>query len=132
VKRTVTGFGAAGLLLAVSQATAQPSVPPGRSDDALPAMALDSNMGDRVTDLLACRLDIAVQRRVPVAGVVAGEVLLRWTVRPDGAVDDPDLVALRATDPEVLACIKHKVTGWSFVRARGDAPVRLEHHLDFL
>jgi hypothetical protein len=117
---------------APAPASAERSAPAETDENAGPAMALDTNMGTRVNELLACRMEIAAERRVPVKKVLAGELLLRWAVAADGSVDDPEVVALRDTDPDVLVCVKRKLAGWSFTRpAAAAAPVRLEHKLAF-
>jgi hypothetical protein len=100
---------------------------------ALPAevLALDSNMSARVNDLLACRLEIAADRRVQLKRVAAGQVLLRWTVQPGGGVAGAEAVAQRSTDPDVLSCAKRKMESWVFVRAPGGEPLRIEQPLTF-
>jgi hypothetical protein len=110
---------------------AERAAPPASDGTATPVMALESNMGTRVNELLACRMQVAAERRVPISQVVAGSVLMRWTVRTDGAVDDPEVVALRDTDPDVLVCVKRKLAAWSFGPPRGGAAIRLEHKLAF-
>jgi hypothetical protein len=102
---------------------------PPAEDTPAPVMALDSNMGTRVNEVLACRMEIAAERRVPADKVVAGAVTLRWTVQADGRVDDPEVVALRDTDPDVLVCVKRKLAGWSFPRP--GAVVRFERNIRF-
>jgi|tagenome__1003787_1003787.scaffolds.fasta_scaffold20777653_2 hypothetical protein len=110
---------------------AERAAPPAPDGTAIPVMALESNMGTRVNELLACRMQVAAERRVPISQVVAGSVLMRWTVRTDGGVDDPEVVALRDTDPDVLVCVKRKLAAWSFGPPRDGSPVRLEHKLAF-
>jgi hypothetical protein len=99
----------------------------------LPAevLALDSNMAARVNDVLACRLEIATDRRVPVSKVAAGSVLLRWTVTPSGAVEGAEVVATRSTDPDVLSCARRKVESWVFVRAPDGQPLHIQQPLRF-
>ncbi len=109
---------------------AERAAPPA-PDEATPVMALQTNLGTRVNELLACRMEVAAERRVPISRVMASSVLMRWTVKADGAVDDPEVVALRDTDPGVLVCVKRKLAAWSFPRPRDGAPIRLEHKLAF-
>ena len=99
----------------------------------LPAevLALDSNMGAKVNDVLACRLEIAADRRVKVENVPAGQVLARWTLEPSGAVDAVEVVARQPTDPDVLSCARRKIASWLFVRAPGGAPLHIEQPLAF-
>jgi hypothetical protein len=110
-------------------------LPPGAPlPQALPSevLALDSNMSARVNDVLACRMEIAADRRVPVSKVKAGRVLLRWTVTPGGTVEGAEAVATgKSTDPEVLSCAKRKVEAWAFVRAPGGQPLSVQQALRF-
>lgn len=94
-------------------------------------MALDSNMGQRVNDVLACRLEIAADRRVEVGQVPAGTVLLRWTITPTGTVTGAEAVAIRKTDPDVLSCARRKAEAWTFVRRPGAAPAQFQHSIRF-
>jgi hypothetical protein len=41
------------------------------------------------------------------------------------------VVALKDTDPEVLACVKTKVGAWIFSRPAGSAALRVEQRLRF-
>jgi hypothetical protein len=95
-------------------------------------LALDTNMPARVTELLACRMEIATDRRVRLEQVAAGTVLLRWTVQPGGGVTGAETVARRRrTDPEVLSCARRKMEAWVFIRAPGGEPLAIEQTLKF-
>src|SRR6185436_6572304 len=114
--------------------TMPPQPPPPRVAHSVPAevLALDTNMPARVTELLACRLEIATDRRVRLDKVAAGTVLLRWTVQPGGGVTDAETVAQRRkTDPELLSCVRHKMEGWIFIRAPGGEPLPIQQTLKF-
>jgi hypothetical protein len=108
--------------------TAPPPPPPVFSAEVL---ALDSNMGQRVNDLLACRLEIAADRRVPNKRVTAGSLLLRWTVQPDGSVTSAEAVSMKDTDPDVSSCVQRKMSAWQFVRQRNAPEVRLQERIRF-
>jgi hypothetical protein len=108
--------------------TPTPQPPPVFSAEVL---ALDSNMGQRVNDLLACRLEIAADRRVPNQRVTAGSLLLRWTVRPDGSVTSAEAVSMKDTDPDVSSCVQRKMSGWLFTRQRNAPEVRLQERIRF-
>jgi hypothetical protein len=94
-------------------------------------LALDTTMPARVSELLACRLEIATDRRVRLQDVAAGSVLLRWTVQPGGGVTDAETVARRRTDPEVLSCVRRKMEAWLFIRAPGGEPLAIQQTLKF-
>jgi hypothetical protein len=110
-----------------------PPPPPVPVAQGVPAeiLALDTNMPARVTDLLACRMQIATDRRVRLQEVTAGDVLLRWTVQPGGGVTNAEVVAKRDTDPEVLSCVRRKMEAWVFIRAPAGAPLVIQQPLKF-
>jgi len=94
-------------------------------------LALDTNMPARISDVLACRLEIATDRRVRLEKVAAGTVLLRWTIQPSGGVSDAEAVARKRTDPEVLSCARRKMEAWVFIHGPGDEPRRIEQTITF-
>jgi hypothetical protein len=110
-----------------------PPAPPVPVAGHLPSevLALDTTMPARVSDLLACRLQIATDRRVRLQEVAAGSVLLRWTVQPGGGVAGAETVAQRRTDPEVLSCVRRKMESWVFIRAPGGEPLAIQQTLKF-
>ena len=110
-----------------------PPPPPVPVSRGVPAevLALDTTMPARVSELLACRLQIATDRRVRVEDVPASSVLMRWTVQPGGGVSNAEVVAQRRTDPEVLSCVRRKMESWVFIRAPGGEPLAVEQTLKF-
>jgi hypothetical protein len=94
-------------------------------------MALDSNLSARVNEVLACRLEIASDRRVRLEDVPADTILLRWTVQPGGGVTGAEAVAEKATDPDILSCAKRKMEAWLFIRAPGGEPLAVEQSVRF-
>jgi hypothetical protein len=108
-----------------------PPLPVARSVPA-EVLALDTNMPARVTDLLACRMEIATDRRVRLQKVAAGTLMLRWTVQPGGGVTGAETVAQKGkTDPEVLSCVRRKIEAWVFIRAPGGEPLAIRQSLKF-
>jgi len=107
-----------------------PPVPVARGVPA-EVLALDTTMPARVSELLACRLEIATDRRVRLQDVAASRVLMRWTVQPGGGVTDAETVAQRKTDPEVLSCVRRKMEAWLFIRAPGGEPLAIQQTLKF-
>jgi hypothetical protein len=112
---------------------AVPPPPPVPVSRGVPAevLALDTTMPARVSELLACRLEIATDRRVRLQDVAASSVLMRWTVQPGGGVTNAETVAQRRTDPEVLSCVRRKMESWVFIRAPGGEPLAVEQTLKF-
>jgi len=80
-------------------------------------------------ELQRCADDIAVERRVKPSAVTAGEVLLRWTVRRDGRVQDAEVVAVAPTDPDVMTCVHRKLSAWQVTPPA--EPYRVSRQLRF-
>lgn len=85
---------------------------------------------DRFAELSRCRNEVAFDRRVKPAKVVARGVVLRWTVGTDGRPVDVEVVASAPTDPDVMTCVHKKLSAWEFTPAPAD-PYRLSHSLKF-
>lgn len=73
----------------------------------------------QLNELRACPAQVAAQRGGKKA--LAGKLTLRWTVRADGTVQDPEVVAVTGTDPAVMACVERRMAGWRFTRPAGAA-----------
>jgi hypothetical protein len=115
-----------------SVAVPQPAPPPVARSVPAEVLALDTNMPTRISDVLACRLEIATDRRVKLQKVAAGTVLLRWTVQPGGGVSDAEVVARRnRTDPDVLSCARRKMESWVFIHGPDAEPLKIEQAISF-
>jgi hypothetical protein len=69
----------------------------------------------------ACRVEVARRRQVQPQKLAAKEVVVRFTVAPDGHVRDAETISAPATDLEVAACAKRVLSEWSFAKhARGE------------
>ena len=108
-----------------------PTPPPVARSVPAEVLALDTNMPTRISEVLACRLQIATDRRVKLERVAAGTVLLRWTVQPGGGVTDAETVARKKTDPEVLSCARRKMEEWVFIRGPGAEALHIEQTIKF-
>jgi outer membrane biosynthesis protein TonB len=64
---------------------------------------------------------VARRRQIPPGKLAAKEVVLRFTVEPDGRVRDAEAVSAPDTDLEVAACAKRVLSEWVFARHHGDA-----------
>jgi hypothetical protein len=64
----------------------------------------------------ACRVEVARRKQITPQKVAANEVLLRFTVEPDGRVRDAEAVAAPGTDLEVAACAKRVLSEWLFAK----------------
>lgn len=62
--------------------------------------------------LWRCRYDVAAKLRKAPAEVLAGNVLIRFTVNVQGVPFGVVVVAEQATDSDVLTCVKTAVERW--------------------
>ena len=66
-----------------------------------------------------CRLDVARDKRVIPAKVVADRVILRWTIDPAGQTSGTEVVAAAPMDLDLMDCLKAAMSQWSFTKPRG-------------
>jgi hypothetical protein len=77
-----------------------------------------------------CRIEVARRRRVALAQVSAGTVLLRFTIEPSGRVRDAEAVSADHTDLAVAACAKRVLSEWTFGKhASGNVHVEQAYRL---
>jgi len=100
--------------------------PPGVIDDKLLAREIET----RFAPLTLCRIDVARAKQVRVEEVEADRLTLRWTIAPTGEAIAPEVVAMAAVDPDVLHCVKHQMTTWTFSRPSG-GPLPIERVFSF-
>jgi hypothetical protein len=91
---------------------------------------LDDQIATRFATLDDCRIEVARNRQVLPAGVVANSLVLRWTIFPDGHAGMTSVVATAPTDDRVMDCVKAKMQRWSFAEPRG-GPVQVERTFSF-
>ncbi|HLK93999.1 MAG TPA: hypothetical protein VKZ18_29165 [Polyangia bacterium] len=77
-----------------------------------------------------CRLEVARRRQISPSKLAAREVVLRFTVQPDGRVRDAEAISAPDTDLEVAACAKRVLSEWVFARHHGD-PIAVERTYRF-
>lgn len=104
--------------------------PPKAGRGTLNRRAFEREAGDRLAALDDCRVAVARQKRITPAEVEASALLLRWTIQPDGRVDQTEVVATKPVDPAVMDCIKSTMAGWTFTPPTG-GPVSVERALVF-
>jgi len=80
--------------------------------------------------LALCRIDVARAKQLRAEEVEADRLTLRWTIAPTGKVIAPEVVATTAVDPDVLHCVKHQMTTWTFSRPSG-GPLPVERVFGF-
>jgi TonB family protein len=76
--------------------------------------------------LRACYLDL--QKRQADA---AGKLTVRFTVKPDGAVDGIGVVETTLPDTTFQGCLRESVAAWRFPAPRDGQPVRVHYPLVF-
>jgi hypothetical protein len=85
---------------------------------------------ERFGDLKKCRNEVAFDRKVKPAAVVARGLLLRWTVNAEGRVQDVDVVSTGPTDPDVMTCVHKKLSAWQIDPVPAE-PYRVSWKLNF-
>jgi hypothetical protein len=91
---------------------------------------LADQIATRFATLDDCRIEVARNKQVLPAGVVANTLVLRWTIFPDGHAGMTSVVATAPTDDRVMDCVKAKMQRWSFAEPRG-GPVQVERTFSF-
>lgn len=84
----------------------------------------------RFEELQHCREEVSLARKVRPAEVRARGVQLRWMVGADGEVQGVEVVAMGATDPDVMSCVHRKVESWR-ISPPPNMPYRTSHRLSF-
>jgi len=100
--------------------------PPGVIDEKL----LAGEIASRFQPLALCRVDVARGKQLRVDEVEADRLTLRWTIAPTGKVTATEVVATTAVDADVLHCVKHRMTTWTFSRPSG-GPLPVEREFSF-
>jgi len=63
-------------------------------------------------ELWRCRYQVAAASRRYPDKVLAGRMLIRFTVDTSGVPINATVVALEPTDPDVLVCVKQAISRW--------------------
>ena len=100
--------------------------PPGVIDDKL----LADEIAARFETLAVCRIDVARSKQVRAEQVEADRLTLRWTIDPNGKAITTQVVATTPVDADVLHCVKHHMTTWTFSRPSG-GPLPVERVFRF-
>jgi hypothetical protein len=100
--------------------------PPGVIDDKL----LDGEIATRFEPLALCRIDVARSKQLRAEEVEADRLTLRWTIEPTGKVSAAEVIGTTAVDADVLDCVKHQMTAWTFSRPSG-GPLPVERAFRF-
>jgi hypothetical protein len=77
----------------------------------------------------ACRVEVARRRQISPQKVAANEVIVRFTVEPNGRVRDAETISAPATDLEIAACAKRVLSEWLFAKhAHGVITLERTYH----
>lgn len=91
---------------------------------------LDREITPRFRLLGDCKSDVARRKRVAVSTITGTQLLLRWTILPNGRVADTQVVATAPADSRLIDCVKERMSTWSFRPAQGGA-ARIERKFTF-
>jgi hypothetical protein len=75
-------------------------------------------------------VEVARAKQVKPPEVVADQLLLRWTIEPDGSTAATDVVAIAPVDIGVMDCAKRVMSQWKFSRPHG-GPLAVERRFTF-
>jgi len=85
----------------------------------LNASVLAMEISEQVPALSECRVEQARSEGRPWNQIEGGRVNLRWIIRANGTVAEPEVVAVDPIDLRLLDCVKQQVGAWKFARPRG-------------
>lgn len=91
---------------------------------------LDREVADHFADIGGCRVEVARTKQIKPPQVVADQLLLRWTIEPDGSIGATEIVAIAPVDLAIMDCAKRVMSQWTFSRPRG-GPMAVERHFKF-
>jgi hypothetical protein len=100
--------------------------PPGVIDE----KRLAGEIATRFEPLALCRIDVARAKQLRAEEIEADRLTLRWTIEPTGKVSAAEVVGTTAVDADVLDCVKHQMTAWTFTRPSG-GPLPVEREFQF-
>jgi hypothetical protein len=94
-----------------------------------PAVLSEEEVRRTEAPVSACRVEVARRRQVSPQKVAANQVIVRFTVEPNGRVRDAESIAAPATDLEIAACAKRVLSEWLFAKhARGEITLEWTYH----
>jgi hypothetical protein len=103
----------------ITRAASTLAVAPVRSRGVIDQRALDREVADHFADIAGCRVEVARSKQIKPPQVVADQLLLRWTIDPDGSTSGTEIVAIAPVDLAIMDCAKRAMSQWTFSRPRG-------------
>ncbi|HEY4185716.1 MAG TPA: hypothetical protein VGP07_11645 [Polyangia bacterium] len=105
----------------------RPAVPDHPSEP--PPALSEEEMRRTEAPVNACRVEVARRRQISPQKVAANEVIVRFTVEPNGRVRDAETISAPATDLEIAACAKRVLSEWLFAKhAHGQITLERTYH----
>jgi hypothetical protein len=95
-----------------------------------PAVLSEEEMQRTEAPVNACRVEVARRRQIAPKKVAADQVIVRFTVEPNGRVRNAETIAAPATDLEIAACAKRVLSEWLFAK-HGHGQITLERTYHF-
>jgi len=94
-----------------------------------PAALSEEEMRRTEAPVNACRVEVARRRQISPQKVAADQVIVRFTVEPNGRVRNAETISAPATDLEIAACAKRVLSEWLFAKhARGQITLQRTYH----
>ncbi len=107
--------------------TERPAVSAERTEQ--PAVLSEEEVRRTEAPVTACRVEVARRRQISPQKLAANQVIVRFTVEPNGRVRDAETVSAPATDLEIAACAKRVLSEWLFAKhARGEITLERTYH----
>ena len=103
---------------------------PVRPHGVIDQRVLDREVADHFADIGGCRVEVARAKQIKPPQVVADQILLRWTIEPDGSIGATEIVAIAPVDLAIMDCAKRVMSQWTFSRPRG-GPMAVERQFKF-
>jgi hypothetical protein len=105
----------------------RPAVPDRPSEP--PASLSEEEMRRTEAPVNACRVEVARRRQISPRKVPANQVIVRFTVEPNGRVRNAETISAPATDLEIAACAKRVLSEWLFAKhAHGQITLQRTYH----
>lgn len=94
-----------------------------------PAALSEEEMRRTEAPVNACRVEVARRRQISPQKVAANQVIVRFTVEPNGRVRNAETISAPATDLEIAACAKRVLSEWLFAKhAHGQITLERTYH----
>lgn len=118
------------MLVEAKQSDRREGATPASYTGVIDQAVLDREIAPRFRLLGDCKADVAHRKRVAASSITGSQLLLRWTILPNGRVTDTQILATAPADPRLLDCVKERMSSWSFRPGQGGSS-RVERKFTF-